>query len=139
MKKNVIQKVVFKRTTPKVLYDLYVNAKQHSLITGSPVKISSKEGEEFSAHGGYITGRTIKSIKDSLIVQAWRSLNWDKTDDDSILIIMLEPKGEDVTLHLIHTNIPEGKEADIDKGWFGHYWNPWKQYLSGKPITRPAM
>ena len=127
MKKDVIQKVVFKKTTPKALYDLYVNAKQHAVITGSPVKMSSKAGEEFSAHNGYITGRNIKL------------LNWDKTDDDSTLIIMLEPKGEDVTLHLIHTNIPEGKEVDIDKGWFGHYWTPWKQFLSGKPITRPAM
>lgn len=27
--------------------------------------------------------------------------------------------------------------ASLDKGWHGHYWNPWKQHLAGKPITRP--
>lgn len=139
MKKNIIQKVVFKKTTPKVLYNLYVNAKQHSLIAGSDVKISAKEGENFSAHNNYITGRNIKLIKNLLIVQAWRAMDWDTTDDDSTLIILLEPKGEDVILHLIQTNIPAAKAAGIDKGWFDHYWNPWKQFLSGKIITRPVM
>ena len=116
-----------------------MNAKQHSLIAGSAVKISGKEGESFSAHNNYITGRNIRLIKDSLIVQAWRAVDWDKDDDDSTFILMFEPKGEDTVLHMIHSNIPEDKAASIDKGWFDHYWDQWKQYLSGQEITRPTM
>ena len=51
MSKNIIQKVVFRNTFPKILYDLYMNAKKHSLATGAMAKINSKEGSKFSAHG----------------------------------------------------------------------------------------
>jgi activator of HSP90 ATPase len=139
MAKTISHKVVYKKTTPKALYDLYMNAKKHSMIAGSPVKVSAKEGASFSAHGDYITGTNLKLIKDKLIVQSWRAMSWDKTDPDSIFIIMLEPKGKDVLLHAIHANLPDGHAESVDKGWYGHYWNPWKQFLAGKPITRPVM
>ena len=52
MAKTIEQKLVFKNTTPKAVYDLYMNAKLHSHITGGPAKISDKVGSSFSAHGG---------------------------------------------------------------------------------------
>jgi activator of HSP90 ATPase len=139
MPKTISHKVVYKKTTPKCLYDLYMNAKKHSMIAGGPVKISAKEGANFSAHGDYITGSNLKLIKDKLILQTWRAQNWDKADGDSIFMIMLEPKGKDVVMHAVHTNIPDAHAASINKGWHEHYWNPWKQFLAGKPITRPKM
>jgi activator of HSP90 ATPase len=139
MAKTISHKVIYKKTTPKSIYDLYMNAKKHSMIAGGPVQISAKEGTSFSAHGGYISGTNLKLIKDKLIMQTWRAQNWDKTDGDSIFMIMLEPKGKDVIVHAVHTNVPDAHVASIDKGWHDHYWNPWKQYLAGKPITRPAM
>ena len=48
MTKTITQKVVFKNTTSKKLYDLYMDAKQHSAITGGPAKITAKEGTNFS-------------------------------------------------------------------------------------------
>ena len=139
MAKTISHKVVYKKTTPKTIYDLYMNAKKHAMITGGPVKISAKEGADFSAHGGYITGKNLKLIKDKLIVQSWRSQNWKTDVADSIFMIMLEPKGKDVVLHAVHTNVPDSGIDSVDKGWYDHYWNPWKQYLAGKPITRPKM
>lgn len=139
MAKTISHKIIFKKTTPKALYDLYMNAKKHSMIAGSPVKITAKEGTGFSAHGGYIIGNNLKLIKDKLIVQTWRAQNWDKSDADSIFMILLEPKGKDVTMHAVHANVPDAHAESIDKGWYGHYWNPWKQFLAGKPITRPVM
>jgi len=73
MAKTIEQKVVFKNTTPKVLYDLYMNPDKHSNITGSPVEISDKTGSNFSAHSNYITGKNIHLAKDRLIVQTWRA------------------------------------------------------------------
>ena len=139
MAKTISHKIVFKKTAPKTLYDLYMSAKKHSLIAGGPVTITAKEGTDFSAHGGYITGKNLKLIKDKLIVQTWRAVNWDPAVPDSIFMIMLEQKGKDVVLHAVHTNVPDAGAESIDKGWYGHYWNPWKQFLAGKPITRPAM
>ena len=139
MAKTIEQNVVFKNTTPKAVYDLYMNAKLHSDIIGGPAKIADKVGSSFSAHGGYITGKNIYLVKDKLIVQTWRSLGWDKNDVDSIFMIKLEPKGKDVILYAVHTNLPDKAVESVSKGWYDHYWNPWKQHLAGKPITRPKM
>ena len=139
MAKTIEQKVVLKNTTPKAVYDLYMNAKLHSHIIGGPAKIADKVGSDFSAHGGYITGKNIHLVKDKLIVQTWRSLGWDKNDVDSIFMVRLEPKGKDVILYAVHTNLPDKAVESVSKGWYDHYWNPWKQYLAGKPITRPKM
>ena len=52
MPKTLVQKVVFKNATVKDLYDLYMDAKKHSLTTGAPAQISAKEGSTYSAHDG---------------------------------------------------------------------------------------
>ncbi len=81
MAKHIKQKLTFKKTKPKKLFDLYMNAKQHAHISGSPVKISSKAGSPFSAHGGHITGNSIYSVKDKIIVQVLLAdRNWDAND-----------------------------------------------------------
>ena len=139
MSKTIVQKVVFKNTTPKALYELYVDAKKHSLISGSPARINAKPGATFSVHGGYTTGKNLHLVKDRLIVQHWRAQDWGKNDIDSTFIIELEPKGKDVVLHAIHANLPDKHAAGINKGWHDYYWNPWKAHLAGKPIKRPSM
>jgi uncharacterized protein YndB with AHSA1/START domain len=140
MAKTIVQKVVFKNTTPKDLYDLYMNAKKHTAATAAPAQITNKEGAAFSAHDGYITGQNLKLVKDQLIVQSWRGMDWNKKDPDSTFMIHLEPKGRNVIVHVVHSNVPDKHAGDIDKGWHTHYWQPWRQYLAGKPISHyPAM
>ena len=139
MAKQIAQKMTFKKTKPKTLYNLYMNAKQHAHIAGSPVKISAKAGAPFSAHGGYITGSSVYNVKDSIIVQTWRSSDWDPAEPDSVFTIVLEPKGKGTILHAIHSNVPDKHAEGIRKGWDDHYWKPWKQYLAGKKIKRPTM
>jgi len=140
MPKNIKQKVVFKNTTPKALYDLYMNAKKHSKATAAPAKIIKKAGTKFSAHNGYIIGENIHLKSDALIVQTWRGVDWDKNEPDSVFIIHLEKKGKNTVLHAIHTGVPDKHADGINKGWFTHYWEPWKKYLSGKPIEKyPEM
>jgi activator of HSP90 ATPase len=139
MATQITQKINFKKTKPKALFNLYMNAKKHSFIAGSPVIISSKPGAVFSAHGGYITGKSIYTVKDKLIVQSWRGADWAAGDPDSVFTIVLEPKGKGTVLHAVHANVPEAKADNLAKGWYDHYWNPWKQHLAGKKIKRPTM
>jgi activator of HSP90 ATPase len=136
MSKTIVQEVVFKNTTPKALYDLYMDAKKHSAATGSPAKISGKVGGSFSAHNGYITGKNLQLLKNKLIVQTWRAQDWNKDDLDSTFIIALKPKGNDVVLQAVHANVPDEQAKGIDKGWHEFYWEPWKKYLAGKPILK---
>ena len=129
MAKTIVQKVVFKNTAPKTLYEIYMDAKKHAAAIGAAVKISAKEGSSYSAHGGYITGKNLQLIKDKLIVQTWRASDWSKSDIDSTFIINLEAKGKDTVLHAIHANLPDKHAASINKGWHDYYWKPWKEYL----------
>jgi activator of HSP90 ATPase len=140
MAKTIVQKVVFKNTTPKALYELYTNAKKHTTATAAPAKITAKEGAKFSTHGGYITGRNLHLVSDRLIVQSWRTKEWDKDDIDSTFVIHLEAKGKNVVLYATHANVPDKHAESLTKGWNSHYWEPWKQYLAGTPITKyPEM
>ena len=139
MPKTIVQKVLFKNTTSKTLYNLYMDSKLHSLVTGGPAKISEKEGSSFSAHGDYIKGKNLCLVKDKVIVQTWRGLGWDKSAVDSIFSIHFEQKGKDVVLHVVHAYLPDNVAASIDKGWHEHYWNHWKQYLAGEKLTKGKM
>ena len=130
MAKTIVQKVVFKNTAPEILYDLYMDAKKHSLVTGAPAVISAKVGSKFTAHGGYIKGKNLHLVKNKTIVQSWRGEDWSKTDEDSIFILHLEPKGKDTVLHVVHSNLPDKHAESIDKGWHEYYWEPWKIYIS---------
>ena len=139
MPKTITQKVLFKNTAAEALYNLYMDAKLHALVTGAPAKISKKAGTAFSAHGSYISGKTLHLVKNELIVQTWRGEDWNKKDADSIFMISLERKGKDTMLHAVHANVPDKEAAGIDQGWHDYYWKPWKQQLAGKKITRPEM
>jgi len=134
---TIIQQEVFKGTTTKSLYDLYMNAKTHSLIIDGPVVVSEVPGSSFTAFGDYITGKILMLVKDQLIVQSWRGSDWKKDDPDSVFVLALEQKGKDSVLNMIHSNVPEEHMKNLDQGWHDHYWNPWKQHLAGQTIKRP--
>ncbi len=76
MSKTIVQKIIFKKTTPHALYELYMDAHLHSMISGGPAVITATEGSEYNVHGGYITGRNLQLVKDKLIVQSWRAKGW---------------------------------------------------------------
>jgi activator of HSP90 ATPase len=136
MPKTIQQKIVFNDASAKDVYDLYMDSKKHSVATGAAAKLSSKEGGNFSAHNNYITGKNLQLVPDRLIVQSWRGEDWDKNDLDSTLIIYLEQDDKDVTLHLLHANVPDNAYDSLNIGWRDSYWKPWKRYLKGKPVDK---
>ncbi len=138
--KTLTQKVVFKNATPEQLYELYMDAKLHSLVTGAPAKITKKEGTTFSAHGNYIKGKNFHLKPGKLIVQSWRGTDWKKSDLDSIFMLQFEKKGSDAVLNMVHANVPEDQADGIKSGWADYYWTPWKQHLAGKkPKAKKPM
>ena len=135
---TIIQKIVFKNTTTKQLFDLYMDSKLHGIISGGPVTISEKIGSKFEAFDGYITGKTLQVITNKLIVQQWHGSDWDAKADDSVFVLSFEQKGKDALMNVFHANVPDDKAIELDKGWHDFYWNPWKQHLAGKSITKPT-
>ncbi len=129
MTNPIVQKVVFKNCTPKDIYDLYMNPKKHSAITGGSVTIQPKTGGKFSAWGGGLSGQFLQLIKDKMIVQSWRSDAFKPGDLDSTLVIQLHAKGKDTILHMVHANVPEQDHDGVTQGWKDYYWLPMKKYL----------
>lgn len=128
--KTLTQKVVFKNTTPEQLYDLYMDSKLHSLVTGDTAKITKKEGAAFTAYGNYIAGKNLQLVPGKLIVQSWRGTDFKKADMDSTFILQFEKKGNDAILHMVHANVPDAEAEGIKSGWTDFYWTPWKAYLA---------
>lgn len=136
---TIIQKVVFKNTKKESLYDLYMNAALHSLITDGPVEVSESIGSKFRAFGDYITGKILQIERNQLIVQSWHGSDWDENESDSVFVLSMEQREDDAVLNVIHANVPEKQAADLDRGWHDFYWKPWKKYLASKSITRKTM
>ena len=134
---TIIQKIIFKNSKAKQVYDLYMNPTLHGMITNAPVKISAKPGSRLEVFGGYISGKTLMAVENRLVVQEWIGSDWKANAGPSVFSLSFEQKGADVVMHVFHANVPDAQAASLDKGWHDHYWKPWKQYLSGKKITRP--
>jgi activator of HSP90 ATPase len=131
MAKTITQRISFNNAKCKALYDMFLNSKDHTAITGgNPAKITPKEGTPFSVHNGYVTGRNLQLIDGKLIIQSWIGSDWSKGETPSTFILFFEQLGNDAIIHMTHANIPDGHVAGISKGWADYYWKPWKKHLA---------
>ncbi|HEY5037740.1 MAG TPA: SRPBCC domain-containing protein [bacterium] len=127
--KTLIQKIKFK-ASPKILFNMYMDSKKHSVATGGKAVISRKVGGSFSAHGGYIKGKNLKIVPNQMIVQTWRGGDWAAKDIDSIFILTFEKASGGSLVTMVHANVPDRHGVHLAKGWKDHYWKPWNKYLA---------
>ena len=130
--RNTICKTVVLPAPPHELFQMYMDPEVHGEITGAPAKISEEAGSHFEAFGGLLTGTTIQVVKHRLIVQAWRSVNFRKTDPDSTLIISFTPEDNDGRIDLVHLHVPDSDYQGICGGWDSRYFAPWLTYLQSR-------
>ncbi|MCC1483838.1 SRPBCC domain-containing protein [Winogradskyella immobilis] len=116
------------KATPKQIYKSWLSTQRHSKMTGSPAYVSDKIGDTFKTRKGYITGSNIELEPYTRIVQSWRSSNFEDNESDSQIEILLSEDGEETTLTLNHTNVPEFGE-DYKEDWNKHYFEPMKRYF----------
>jgi activator of HSP90 ATPase len=130
------QAVSFPNVTPAELYGFFMDSAKHSAATGMPAKVDGKVGGKWSAFGGMILGKTLALVPHRMIVQAWRSSAWKKTDPDSILVVRFERTKTGAAAYLAHVGVPPHDHKGVSEGWKKYYWQPWKKYL--KERKRPA-
>jgi activator of HSP90 ATPase len=116
------------KATAKQIYKSWLSTQRHTKMTGAIAFISDQEGEKFTAWRGYISGRNIALEPYSRIVQSWRTGNFKIDDADSQIEVLLSENGEETTLTLNHTNVPESGE-DYKKGWKESYFEPMQKYF----------
>jgi len=126
--KTIIQKIKF-RAAPKILYEMYMDSKKHSKLTGTKAVLSGKAGGPFSAHGGYCWGRNLMLVPNKMIVQTWRAADWTKKDPDSIFILTFDPSKGGAEVTMVHANVPDRHAAHLNQGWKDHYWKHWRSYI----------
>jgi len=112
------------------LYATYLDPAKHAEVTGAPVTISAKPGSPFSAFNGTIWGTTLAVIPSRLIVQAWRSTNFNRDDPDSTLILAFVAEGSSGRIDLVHLDVPQVDYEGVSEGWEKYYWTPWRRYLA---------
>lgn len=64
-----------------------------------------------------------------MIVQSWRSFEWEEGDLDSVLVLTFWPEGKDTRVELTQANVPDRLHDTLMSGWPSRYWHPWRSYL----------
>jgi activator of HSP90 ATPase len=117
------------KASPQRIYEMLLDSKQFTALTGAPAEIDPKAGGAFSTFGKLIEGRNVELVPNHRIVQAWRPTHWDP-GVYSIVRFQLKPNNAETTVVLDHTGFPEGDFKHLEWGWNAHYWEPMKKYFS---------
>jgi len=125
--KTIRQSATF-RVSPHEVYEVLMDAKKHSELTGSEVQIDRNVGSEFSVYGGDIQGINLELVPDQKIVQSWRYSDWPEGHYSKATILLKEiPNGTRLTF--TQTEVPDEFFEDIAQGWKDYYWEPMKEML----------
>lgn len=117
---------------PKQVFETLLDSRKHTGFTGAPAFCSKREGSEFSAYNGMLTGRNVELVNNKRIVQAWRAKNWPKGVYSIVSYTLTKTPDNKCSLEFNHIGIPDSELEKIKKGWDAHYWQPLKQYLKEK-------
>ncbi|HRH03480.1 MAG TPA: SRPBCC domain-containing protein [Bacteroidia bacterium] len=105
--------------SPEEVYLALVKPESIMLWTGDWAEMSELPGSEFSLWDGSIVGKNIAFEPNKKIVQHWY---FDEASSDSIVTIKLHPQGNETSMEVTHTNIPDTDYDDIAAGWVESYY-----------------
>jgi activator of HSP90 ATPase len=126
---RTIEQSVYFNASPQRLYELYLSAREHAAFTGAAVKLQPKAAGKFSAFGGMLSGSFLLLTPGRMIVQRWRSMEFQPNDLDSILTLTFYKERTGCRIHLVHVNVPAHDYQGVTKGWPKYYWKPLRGYL----------
>ena len=133
--RTIRQNVAF-RASPHEVYELLMDSKKHTELSGSKSIVSRRIGGKISISDGYITGANIELEPDEKIVQSWKAEedcwpvgHWSK------VTFLLKATKSGTRLRFSHTGVPVECGDRFDSGWKEFYWVPMKEMLEKKPGT----
>jgi activator of HSP90 ATPase len=124
--------------TPEQLYRGWLNSKEHAAFTGAKARIQAKVGGRFTAHDGYISGRTIALEPYGRIVQSWRTSEFPADSPDSQLELRFDETKTGTRLTLMQSRIPPGQTAQYKSGWRDYYFAPMRVYFAKTAHSKTA-
>ena len=130
--RSIIQQSVVLPAPADALYATYLDPVRHAEVSGGPVTIGAAPGAAFKAFDGAITGAVLALVAPVLIVQSWRSVQFNPEDPDSTLILTFTPQGAQGRIDLVHLDVPDQDYQGVIDGWEKFYWTPWRRLLAGR-------
>jgi uncharacterized protein YndB with AHSA1/START domain len=113
------------------VYNAWLDGEQHAKMTNTGMAVAStKVGDSFSAHDGYITGKNKELVPNSKIVQTWRTTEFLDSEADSLVEVTFEDKNGGTLVTLTHSNLPP-HGGQYEQGWKDYYFKPMKEYFGG--------
>lgn len=112
------KKYITLHAVPEDVYNALVNPEMIELWTGEPAVMSEEPGSEFSLWDGSISGKNLEFVKNSKIVQEWY---FGEQEEPSIVTIKLHPSGNQTSMEVRQTNIPDESFENIKEGWITDY------------------
>jgi len=110
---------------PEDVYHALTNPVTLQLWTGEPAVMSTDPGSEFSLWDGSITGKNLEFEPGQKIVQQWY---FGDQEEESVVTIILHPKGKGTSIELTHTNIPDRDYDDFCHGWDSSYFGSLREF-----------
>jgi activator of HSP90 ATPase len=119
------------------VYDAWLDSKEHGAFTSAKARVQAKVGGRFTAHDGYISGKTLELKPSRLIVQSWRTTEFPAEAPDSHLELRFEDAPNGTRLTLLHSGLPPDQADSYKSGWREYYFAPMRAYFAeSKPARR---
>jgi activator of HSP90 ATPase len=134
MKTKAIQQTITFKASPKEVYDMLMDSRRHTALSGEKASISKKVGGKFTAWGTHISGFNLALKPGQKIVQAWRATGW-WPDHYSIVIFDLKKAPGGTTLKFTQIGVPPHRYSGHVRGWIEAYWTPMKEMLAAGTIS----
>ena len=108
------------------VYACLTNPVTIELWSGYPAKMDQEPGSEFEIWDGDISGKVIRHVPYSEVVQQWY---FDSQKEPSVVTVKIHPGRNDVSVELRHTNIPDEVYDEFVTGWDEHFFGAIKDFL----------
>lgn len=118
-------------TSVEIVYAAWLSTAEHAAMTGSAAQVSANVGASFEAWDGYIQGKNIALEPPGRILQLWRTSEFENSDPDSRLEILIEPEGDNARVTIRHSDLPD-HGMQYQQGWIDSYFVPMKAYFGEK-------
>ncbi|HXT40729.1 MAG TPA: SRPBCC domain-containing protein [Candidatus Angelobacter sp.] len=134
MKTKTLQQTVSFKASPMEVYEMIMDSKKHSSLSGEPAKISRKVGGKFTAWGSHLSGFNLVLKPGEKIVQAWRATGW-WPGHYSIAIFDLKKVKSGTKLNFTQIGIPPHRYSGHYRGWIETYWTPMNEIFASGAIS----
>lgn len=112
--------------SPEEVYHALTNPMALGIWTNAEAIMSTEPNTEFSLFEGDIAGMNLEFEEGKKIVQEWY---FGEQEPASIVTIKLHPQGENTSVELRHTNIPDEAYDDIVEGWNDIYFGNLREFF----------